>query len=81
MFKLHIFVGAVHCFCQRSKSRPFYVRLLFYSIFISMLSIYYRSIILNWIFKKWDGGIDWVDLTQNRNRRRALVSAVMKLPG
>jgi len=26
------------------------------------------SIILNWNFKKWDGGIDWIDLTQDRNR-------------
>ena len=25
-------------------------------------------IVLNWIFKKWDGGIDWIDLTEDRNR-------------
>jgi len=44
MFKSQIFVDAVHCFCQRSKSRRVYVRLLFYSIFISMLSIYYNIV-------------------------------------
>jgi hypothetical protein len=26
------------------------------------------SIILKWIFKKWDGGMDWIDLAQNRDR-------------
>jgi hypothetical protein len=25
-----------------------------------------RGIILRWIFKKWDGGMDWIDLAQNR---------------
>jgi hypothetical protein len=34
------------------------------------------KIILKWIFKKWDGGID---MAQDRNRRRAVVSAVMNL--
>jgi hypothetical protein len=24
-------------------------------------------IILKLIFRKWDGGIDWIDLAQNRN--------------
>ena len=28
---------------------------------------------------KWDGGIDWIDLGQNRDRRRALVNAMMNL--
>jgi hypothetical protein len=36
-------------------------------------------IILKWIFKKWDGGIDWNDMAQDRDRWRALVSAVMNL--
>jgi hypothetical protein len=30
---------------------------------------------------KWDGGIDWIDMAQNRYRSRALVNVVMKLPG
>jgi len=37
-------------------------------------------IILRWIFRKWDmGGRDWIELAQDRDRRRALVSAVMNL--
>jgi hypothetical protein len=36
-------------------------------------------IILKWIFKKWDGGMDWIDMAQNRDRWRAVVSAVMNL--
>jgi hypothetical protein len=29
-------------------------------------------IILKRIFKKWNGGMDWIDLAQERDRRRAL---------
>jgi hypothetical protein len=36
-------------------------------------------IILKWIFKKWDRGIDWIDLAHDRDRWRALVNAVMNL--
>ena len=25
-------------------------------------------IILKWIFEKWDGGMDWIDLAQDRVR-------------
>jgi hypothetical protein len=35
--------------------------------------------ILEWIFRKWDGGMDWTDLAQNRDRWRAVVNTVMSL--
>jgi len=38
-----------------------------------------RRIILNWIFKKLDGGMDWIDRAYDRERWRALVSALVKL--
>jgi hypothetical protein len=28
-------------------------------------------IILKWIFKKWDGGMDWIGMAQDRDRWRA----------
>ena len=36
-------------------------------------------VILRWIFKKWDGGIECIYLAQDRGRWRALVDAAMKL--
>jgi hypothetical protein len=36
-------------------------------------------IILKWIFKKWDGGMDWIDLSQKRVRWRTFVNPVMHL--
>jgi hypothetical protein len=34
---------------------------------------------LKWIFKKWDGGMDWLELVQDRDRWQDLVNAVMNL--
>jgi hypothetical protein len=35
--------------------------------------------ILKWIFEKWDGSMDWIDLAQDWDSWRAVVSAVMNL--
>ena len=39
----------------------------------------WEGIILKWIFVKWDGGMDWIDLAQDRGKWRALVNAIMNL--
>jgi len=35
-------------------------------------------IILRWIFRKLYGGMDWIDLAQDRDRWQELVNVVMK---
>jgi hypothetical protein len=34
-------------------------------------------IVLKWIFKKLEDGIDWIDVAQDSDKWRALVHAVM----
>ena len=34
-------------------------------------------IILRWIFRKWDRGMDWIELAEYRNRWRTLVKVTM----
>jgi hypothetical protein len=36
-------------------------------------------IILNWIFEKWDRGMDWINLTHNRGRWPAVANGIMNL--
>jgi hypothetical protein len=38
------------------------------------------GVILKWIFRKWDGGMDWIELAQDKDRWRALASVAMNLP-
>jgi hypothetical protein len=35
-------------------------------------------VMLRWMFKNWDGGMDWIDV-EDRGRWRAVVNAVMNL--
>ena len=39
------------------------------------------KIILRWIFRKLDWGMDWIDLALDRDRSRAVVNAVTNLSG
>ena len=37
-------------------------------------------IILNWMVKKWDGGgMNWIDLAQDRDRWRAVATVIMNI--
>jgi hypothetical protein len=36
-------------------------------------------IILKWIFKKSEGGMDWIDLSKDMDNLRALVNMVMNI--
>jgi hypothetical protein len=36
-------------------------------------------IILKWICGEWNGGMNWIDLAEDRDRRQAVVNTVMNL--
>ena len=36
-----------------------------------------ERIIIKYTLEKWDGGVDWIDMTQDRDRWQAVVNAVM----
>ena len=36
-------------------------------------------IIFRWNIRKWDGGMEWIDLAQDRDRWQALINEVMNL--
>jgi hypothetical protein len=38
-----------------------------------------ERVILKWIFRKWDRGMGWIDLVEERYRWRELVNAVVYL--
>jgi hypothetical protein len=37
------------------------------------------KIILKCIYKTWDGGMDWIDMAQDRDRWWVLVNAIMNI--
>jgi hypothetical protein len=37
-------------------------------------------IILIWMFRKRDGGEDWIDVAQDRDRRRAILNRIISFP-
>jgi hypothetical protein len=47
-------------------------------IFGGVLEVVGR-IILIWIFKKWDGNMDWIELARDRDRWWVVLNAVMNI--
>jgi len=37
------------------------------------------GIILKWVFMKWRGVVDWIDVAHNRDRWRAVLNAVVNV--
>ena len=47
--------------------------------FVTAMAGVYGKIILKWILKKWDGGMDWIGLAESRDRWWEPVNAAMNL--
>jgi hypothetical protein len=39
----------------------------------------WEDVILKWVFKKWAGVMDWIDLAHDRDRWQAVVNVVMNV--
>ena len=43
-------------------------------------NVQYKYCVLAWReAKTWDGGMEWIDLAQNKDKRRAVVDVVMNI--
>jgi hypothetical protein len=62
---------------EQSSHQP--TKLIIKSRYFATYQVVDGRIILKWIFKNWDGSMDWIELDQNRDRWWALVNAVMNL--
>ena len=73
---MHVCLYIYRTFEGESYFGNAFLRLIYCDI--TKHNLTYPNIIIH-IFKKWAGGMDWINLAQNRYRWRAIVNAVMNL--